>query len=922
MPAQRPNVIVFQEFQGNEVAPDIAELNALIAGPCYQLLDFLDDQEDCYADDYGELDAAIGSGGAVPIPDSMLISSPPNIKPGAILDEESVKIFLDDARVVLASHDDTGGAAPDSAYVTGDNLFKAWDAGSPPGGAHFEQLGVQAGDTLIALPGTGSDDYVLVVKELCQTLYDTGSAMDFSASGVVAGDTLEIFEDEAATTPTRIGTFTVKRIVDAHTIEVVESGWPGAAADAYLRITGPTGTVKIDTEAGIGVGSAGKVALTDWCHLRTTKDFTGDSPVADGYWRIERDVATSQELDSTEFEISGNQITIDPDDTGIELAITVAGALASLPVTYAKLYVEYAALRQDLQLVTEISETRQFEELLGKYDARNPLRVAATIAAANTTTPIYVYGVKSNDLAGYQDMRDRLSSNEEIYAIVPLTYSSTVLAMLGNMATSLADPNYALDNGIKQKFRAILGAVELTTEKEIVTEMSGGTSGQLGLAPTLGLRTLQITANVGTIDLIADKVLPGDTIDILYKGSDEGTFTIAHVNSALELEVASNGTSTTTPELPALAASGQLADELVIKRGTTVIATYTWATGSLEFDLVSANIDALYRELTVPTATFVSAGVIPGDTLEIPLDPESDDWTNTVEYTIDTVESETRIRIVDNGTNDPTVTNELPHGVKRVLSGDPLAGDLITAGELRLRVKRSLGLSDQASYLVDIAESYANKRIVLCFPDEVDVADLVDGSKERYGATDPVAADPQPGYYLAAMLAGQTAGQPSQQGFTNLGGAGITELYNTRGYFPEEQLTVISNGGVNVYVQDNPDALPYSIHSLTTDVTALETGEYMTLKNYDFVAKTYLDTLIGFLGVWNITTETIGFIREALNATTDVLEGRYVAKIGAPLRRGVVQGVEENESFSDRLEAYINVDLPKVLNTVALHLVA
>ncbi len=148
--------------------------------------------------------------------------------------------------------------------------------------------------------------------------------------------------------------------------------------------------------------------------------------------------------------------------------------------------------------------------------------------------------------------------------------------------------------------------------------------------------------------------------------------------------------------------------------------------------------------------------------------------------------------------------------------------------------------------------------------------------------------------------------------------AGISRIYHSSDYFNEEQLTDMSNGGVYVFIQDNPDALPYSIHEVTTDVVALEFSEYMIVKNFDFVAWTFLDTLLPFIGPFNVIPETIEFIRQALFTTGDTLKSRYVSKIGAPLTGYTLDGVEVSTLSPDRIEAYIDVDLPVTLNTMRI----
>ena len=47
MPLSRPNTVVYQEYADISVVPATPFLNTLVVGPCYQLLDYLDDKEDC-----------------------------------------------------------------------------------------------------------------------------------------------------------------------------------------------------------------------------------------------------------------------------------------------------------------------------------------------------------------------------------------------------------------------------------------------------------------------------------------------------------------------------------------------------------------------------------------------------------------------------------------------------------------------------------------------------------------------------------------------------------------------------------------------------------------------------------------------------------------------------------------------------------
>lgn len=938
--AQRPNVIVSQDFAELTVTPDTPDLDVLIVGPCFQILDYLDDKEDCFGAEYGAEDQNWIDWQSTP-PVDVILSSPPNAEPGIILDAASVNIFLDELKAVLVQH----SAGPqDCVYWAADNLFIATDeVGATYTGTHFGGEGVQAGDILIA-QATATADIKKTVKELAYTLTDVlggvTTLLGFDVSGVIAGDIIEIFDDAAATP--RNGFYTVKQayirggVVQGKVIEIEDAAaLTGLAGACNLRVTSLAGVIKINTLDGTGCtgGAPGTINLQDWCNLRGTTEFTVASDALKVAWRVERKLDDEQ-LSTTDFSVTGNQITI---LAGIQVAIT--GLVGNKDVSFGEIYVEYIALRTDLQDVNTLESNTQILSVLGKFDARNPLCVGATVAKANTTTTVKIFGVGSNDVTGYRNVLDAISTVREIYVIVPLTYNSTILGEYLNMANSLADPTYVLAHGLKQKFRVVIGALELQTWKRMHNESSGASTYERpGSQTNTEILTLDITQNPADVqpDLVAVDVIPGDklTITVGVVPTVYGPFDIAHVNNASQLEIDTAGLPFPTTGIApafdnwtAIYTDAIATSSFVITDSTGVTTKMSLVPGGpgvTDIRLLSATLDQLYLDLEDTAATFVSDLLIPGDIIQIPQNPDLDsDWTNNVQsWIVDSVVSETRLRIVNNANNTPGTANELPHGVSRSAVGTPPVTELIVNGALVYRVIRDLDKTNQVTELITVAQSYASRRIVTTYPHSLDIAGLVDGSLERTVVTTPAAAIAQPGYYGACVVGGQTAGQPPQQGFTNLPISGIDRIYFSNEYFNEEQLSDLSNGGVYVFAQDNPSALPYCIHELTTDVSALETGEYMITKDFDFIAWTFLDTMWPFIGTWNITTETMGFIRQALAQVIANLKGRYVRKIGAPLIGASITEVDVSELSKDRINAYIEVDLPMVLNTIAMHLVA
>ena len=271
---------------------------------------------------------------------------------------------------------------------------------------------------------------------------------------------------------------------------------------------------------------------------------------------------------------------------------------------------------------------------------------------------------------------------------------------------------------------------------------------------------------------------------------------------------------------------------------------------------------------------------------------------------IATILSDNRLVITNNGRDTSTTQNELPHGVKRT------GGALVpTDKTIHYQILRNLSKDGQVTQLIALAQSFRSRRTILAWPDVVDVAGVVDGSS-------------QPGYYLACAVGGMTAALPPHQGFTFLGIAGVSRIYHSNTYFNDVQLTDLSNGGWYVFAQQTTSSLPYTIHQLTTDVSTLESGEFSVVKNFDFVSIFFADILTVFLGIYNVTTDTLTLIRAALEIGGETLLLRTYAKIGAPLTSFAVMDLGVSPLSGDRVVTHLSVGLPKPLNNIELHLVA
>jgi hypothetical protein len=296
--------------------------------------------------------------------------------------------------------------------------------------------------------------------------------------------------------------------------------------------------------------------------------------------------------------------------------------------------------------------------------------------------------------------------------------------------------------------------------------------------------------------------------------------------------------------------------------------------------------------LSDPNGGFVDAGVIVGDRIRFRSDPG-------------------------------TQLQDLP--IVAVVSNETLKySGAAPAGLLGYEVIRDISSDKdaQVAALVALAKSFGNRRVVLCWPDLVRVGDLTDGSKPRLPNGSKAAAGPQPGYYLACAVVAMTAALPSHQGFTNFAVNGIEQVYNATPYFTDRQISALSNAGLCVFAQDDIAALPYIVHALTTDVSALAFSEYMTVKNMDYVSMAVRDVLDGFLGKWNITNETLDFVRADIQSEIDGLLLDKRVRIGARLRTAKLTLLEQSATAEDRIECFVEAQFPMVLNRIGLHIVS
>jgi hypothetical protein len=808
MAALRPKILVTQSFSNPSFSASIPDLNGLIVGPAYEIHDYITEKANIVMPGvYGSLTATCvnntGSMTGQPVTGTPAVTAgtPPGMTGnGSILDSASVKIYLDDVQVEIA----TG------------------IAGSFPLNFASTSTSVQNSES---------------------TFED--AAVNFVTLGVLAGDRLVITDTGNATTIAR----TVKSAPTTANVDrlILSQNWVATTTTDLPDILGAAGGTVADT------------ALD---------------------WRIERRL-DDQVVATADVTVTGQQVEI---DGGVTLEADIGGVLTAFPVNYGVPYQQYRALRQDLAVVTDVTNTGDIAGLLGLVDERNPLAAAAQVALSNTASPIKVFGVRNDNLNGATDVNtghleatSAIESREDIYAVCPLSADSSVIATWRAHVVQMSVPE-------RSNFRIAIGSADLPTTANVVLQSACDVQ--------VGDTADPITVFIDPLeDFVAGLVAPGDILTVSASGTP-GNIAIASYEVLRVL-------GTTFLEIDATPASGTNASAVGAAEGTSANVTYTISgTGTAAGVGVTCESRRRFSIIRDNTANFLVDGVLPGDILQT--DQAGTPFTGSqLEFVVASVLNANDIKINLVSANSP-----LPNTTS---GADPLTGAVY-------RVQRNLSATGQVDALNAVTQGLLDRRMTMVWPDTVYPAGLQNASTGT--------STGQPGYYLGCALLGQISGYSPHQNFTRLGVAGISTINNSNDLFSVDQIDALSNGGWYVFLQDVPASVPYSVHALTTDTGALETGELMIIKNFDFVSLFYKNLLKQFLQGYNVLPEVLDLISSAFDAGTGQLKSRKELKIGIPLISARIESIYIKEGSADTVELLASVELPRPLNRIGLFLSA
>jgi hypothetical protein len=895
----RPVVLVYQEYAQTTTTPETPDLNCLLVGPCYWVKDYLDDKGEQstggirVSSDYGTKNASYPYAPPAGATDAITIAEPPSNKIGALLDAESVGIFFDACRVLLSKDEGTG---VDIGVSVPHNKITV------PGGSPLVLADIKAGDYVViqdpANPGVNAD----LIKRV-QSVDVPGRIIYTTTNFSTAHTGLKLRLEREVNDVLVDASFVV---IDGNVVMVeggvttLLTGESTPRTVYYAQVYMQYRSLRQDLRLLDSVSSETDIT-TKLGKVDARNPLAGCAQVA-----LANTVTPIQFFGVKADDTGGHQECLDiiggRKDVYATVPLTVEkGIIAIYKTQYEQLasvdHAETTGIPQKFRVVLGAQEL-PLDKVVSPTTATGYLAdgLHQSVNGAIANTPI----TTADDLNVFVDVSATFltSGVRAGDTLVVLTDAGSPTRVGAYTVTQVYDNKRLRISGV------FPGSNPFTTGNVLYYIIRGtGT-------PVAGTSYLDPT-NPGSADQATNKFIAGTGV----------ASASSHVGKILRVTRATD-TGAPVPldvrDWLVTAASATPAQWIVAPTGATVDADSV--DGSLVAPICAVTVARsittrrCFRVIKSALAAHQTALVIAGDALELnnpvegvpgvlpPHDPVFA-FTTVFSHLIAYIPNENDIIL---GINEDAEAE------------DPAAGD----NDLHFRVNRALTKDDQVLELVSIAQSFNSRRTVLVWPDSIVVTSLVDGSKPRTTPSVKAAADPQPGYYLAAIVGGLTAGLPSHQGLTNLGVASVDQIYHSTRYFSDEQLTHLSDGGWFVFVQDTPSALPYCLHQLTTDPDTLESGEYSVVKNFDFISMFFMDLMYSFLGQYNVTPETLGLLNQSLVGGIDLLKLRKYAKIGAPLLNGTVVSVAESSAAADRAEAYVEVQMPKPLNRIGLHLVS
>jgi hypothetical protein len=933
----KPQVLVFQEFR--IVPTEITEpLRAHVSGPHAILHRYSDPDEKklCQLGLYDRLNDTFYSW--------------PSRLAGSRIDDSYVKVFIDKAELMYYEHTIgqvettiTAVAGKTNWIESSDLSFKS-NGAAYPRSAVFNDRDVQLGDMVHLRAVDVEDD----CTEYTLETYVTGFASELVAAEVEAART----DDDNQETVSNAGSYAkiggpdncvdisdadyseYDGLVDGdveeeYTIEVIKSSIAGCTA-ARLRVTSASGNDDVaevtpeDFGTPTAIGTRGLTVTFDYdpgAGCSTSAEEDGVEPdifVTGQKWRVNVSQAYTA-VNAT----SGGDYDGEKNDIYV-VECTKGGTWAELPEVMVR-----TVKGLDFSGPTEVTDDNLFVAI-GTHGVEikfHGASVGNAVPGLRKGDKWYITVVSSKagpvrklilrddipqQIATADDMDLRLYIVDDIqvsknrWGYAPTTNWETEATQINIKEGIIAYHPEWTDNGLEQPLEVRGGVVyveyrewlsELADEVNAINDAAdlGVIKGQLHPDNPLKWGVYKALANSnGTAvkyTAVADHTDLDSWVEVLerVKGRDDlynlvpMTFDVrVHNLYAAHIDAESNEYANNWKGgVFALAAEPvkQIAGEGATIGGVSGNVVDEPVLATLADDPDATNTQ--YTRLTVTSGNgyFITNSVQPGDIVRYNFTVDGFGEEQYEEYVVDAVVSESTLLLytgADNAVTEPQ----------------------------RVEVYHNLNRNEIADDIATRAGAFSDRRVVAVWPDQVGEAGTL-----------------QPGYYLAAAIAGLASGVVPHQPLTNVEVAGFDDFTRSYKYFNETQLNRMAEAGVWIVTEDK-DGTPHTRHALTTDNLDLNRREEMIRRNVDSISYLFLRRLRPYIGRTNATERMVTLLGTEVTRLIDFFKNNgNTAELGGQLIDGTVRTLRIHPLLRDRIEIVLDLTVPAPLNNIELHLV-
>ena len=407
-----PSVLVYQQLTSSGgVANVTPDLDAVIVGPCYNVLEYDSSTIAALATTAG-LDSA---GNAYQLTNNTVVNTVnlPGQKPGQVVDQDSIEVYLNNAVVQTVGTKFT--------LTAGSNII-----------------------TVLAATGTGN------TTANSATLTLTGATAAADAAKFSIGDSISVAGAGAA------GALLTTKIssISGVTITMATTAATAVTGQAVTKLA----TSNLNQTSATRHASKGDLVSVTYSGGTFTSTIISSPELSDTITTLTlADVVPTAAAGAQSVSIRktfSNQLlpaTLNGTTNLVLTSVTTLGQVSINPlptlvygtVVSASINIAYSAMRTDLSsVIHDVNNVDELEGILGAPSDSNPLSLGVQLALANTTGRILAIAVSSNDLQGYQDAMN-LAEGRRLYSIVPLTQDTAILTMVQQHVQQMSTPTEA-----------------------------------------------------------------------------------------------------------------------------------------------------------------------------------------------------------------------------------------------------------------------------------------------------------------------------------------------------------------------------------------------------------------------------------------------------------------------------------------------